>query len=340
MSGSFVTRFAPSPTGLLHLGHAFSALTAWQAAKAAAGEFLLRIEDIDRTRTRPEYEAAIYEDLTWLGVTWSEPVWRQSERLGVYAAALERLASLRVTYPCCCTRADIRAALSAPQEGTTPFPPDDTVYPGTCRGRDMAECGPGDAIRLDVGRALAVLGGRKLTWRETGPARGGTHVVDLEVMRRIGDVVLARKDIGAAAYHLAVVVDDAAQGVTHVIRGEDLLESTPVHRLLQALLDLPVPVWHHHRLVRDETGKRLAKRNDTCAIRTYRKAGRTPEEVLRIARCAAQRVAVLTLVQLARLFGQHDGNTVADRIGEARRAADEFLPLGVIVERGLGQRTN
>ena len=284
MPGSFVTRFAPSPTGLLHLGHAFSALTAWEAAKAAAGKFLLRIEDSDRGRSRAEYEAAVYEDLAWLGVTWSEPVWRQSERLGVYAAALERLARLGVTYSCRCTRADIRAALSAPQEGTTHFPLDGAVYPGTCRGRDMAECGAGDAIRLNLDRALALLGEQTLTWRETGLRHAGMHVLEPAVLRRrIGDVVLARKDVGAAAYHLSVVVDDAVQGVTHVIRGEDLLEVTPIHRLLQALLDLPVPVWHHHRLLRDATGKRLAKRDDARAIRTYRAEGLRPEDVRRLA---------------------------------------------------------
>ena len=284
MPGRFITRFAPSPTGLLHLGHAFSALTAWQAAKAAGGEFLLRIEDIDRTRARPEYETAIYEDLTWLGLTWPEPVWRQSERLGIYEGALERLESLGVTYPCRCTRADIRAALIAPQEGATDLSSDGAVYPGTCRGRSMAACGPGDAIRLDLDHALALLSGQALTWRETGPAHAGTHALNPDAMReRIGDVVLARKENGAAAYHLAVVVDDAAQGVTHVIRGEDLLEATPIHRLLQALLDLLVPVWHHHPLIRDEAGKRLAKRNDACTIRTYRDAGLTPEDVRRMA---------------------------------------------------------
>jgi glutamyl-Q tRNA(Asp) synthetase len=289
MPVSFVTRFAPSPTGLLHLGHGFSALTAWDAAQVAHGKFLLRIEDADRTRARPEYEEAIFEDLAWLGMTWPEPVWRQSERLGVYESALERLAELGVTYPCRCTRADIRTALIAPQEGATHLSPDGVVYPGTCRGRRMAECGPGDAIRLDLARALALLSSQPLTWRETGPAHAGTHALDPEVMqRRVGDVVLARKDIGAAAYHLSVVVDDSAQGVTHVIRGEDLLAETPIHRLLQALLELPVPVWHHHALIRDETGKRLAKRNDACAIRTYRQAGLTPEDVRRMA--GAERV--------------------------------------------------
>lgn len=280
---NFITRFAPSPTGLLHLGHGFSALTAWDAAKAAGGQFLLRIEDIDAARTRPEYEAAIYEDLAWLGMTWPEPVLRQSERVSVYAAALEKLEGLGVTYPCRCTRSDIRAALSAPQEGAAHIGSHGAVYPGTCRGRAMVECGPGDAIRLDLDRALALLGEQELTWRETGAAHAGTHKLDCDAMRQqIGDVVLGRKDISAAAYHLSVVVDDAAQGITHVIRGEDLLETTPIHRLLQALLDLPVPVWHHHALIRDAAGKRLAKRNDACAIRTYREAGRTPEDVRRM----------------------------------------------------------
>jgi glutamyl-Q tRNA(Asp) synthetase len=244
----------------------------------------LRIEDNDNTRARPEYTAAIYEDLAWLGMTWPEPVWRQSDRVGVYAAALERLGRLGVTYPCRCTRADIRAALSAPHGEAKPLPADGAVYPGTCRGRPMAEGGPKDAIRLDLDRALTLLSGQTLTWRETGAVHAGLYAPDPEVMRRqIGDVVLGRKDIGAAAYHLSVVLDDAAQGVTHVIRGEDLLEATPIHRLLQALLDLPVPVWHHHALICDEAGKRLAKRNDACAIRTYREAGRTPEDVRRMA---------------------------------------------------------
>jgi len=284
MPAPFVTRFAPSPTGFLHLGHAYSAMTAWDQAKAGNGAFLLRIEDIDQTRARPEYEAAIYADLAWLGLSWREPVWRQSERLEVYAAALDRLNRLGLTYPCRCTRADIRAALAAPQAEAAHPSPSGAVYPGTCRGRTMAASGPGDAIRLDMERALAHLGGETVTWRETGTAHAGTHALDAEVMRReVGDVVLARKDIGAAAYHLSVVVDDAAQGVTHVIRGEDLLEATPLHRLLQALLDLPAPVWHHHRLLRDEAGRRLAKRSDAFAVRAYRDAGHTPEEVRRMA---------------------------------------------------------
>ena len=288
MPERIVTRFAPSPTGFLHLGHAFSALTAWEAARGSGGAFLLRIEDVDQGRARPEYEAAIYEDLAWLGLSWPEPVWRQSERLEVYAAALDRLSALGLTYPCRCTRADIRAALSAPQEEAGQLSRGGTVYPGTCRGRPMAAAGPGDAIRLDMDGALdlalAQLRGETVSWRETGAAHAGTHVLDAQAMRRqIGDVVLARKDIGAAAYHLSVVMDDASQGITHVIRGEDLLEATPLHRLLQALLDLPAPVWHHHRLLRDETGRRLAKRSDAFAIRAYRDAGHAPEDVHRLA---------------------------------------------------------
>lgn len=285
MPARFVTRFAPSPTGLLHLGHAYSALTAWDAANKAGGTCLLRIEDTDAARVRSEYEAAIYEDLAWLGVRWPEPVLRQSERLDVYAAALDRLVRLGVTYPCSCTRADIRALLAAPQEGASHATPGAAVYPGTCRGRSMDECGPGTAIRLDLDRAFALLGGQTLIWQETGAAHAGTHALDPAAMRQqIGDFVLARKDIGAAAYHLSVVVDDAAQGITHVIRGEDLLASTPIHRLLQALLDLPLPVWHHHSLVRDPAGKRLAKRDDARAIKAHREAGLPPCEVRRIAR--------------------------------------------------------
>ncbi len=293
MPQPFVTRFAPSPTGLLHLGHAFSALTAWDAADRAGGTCLLRIEDIDAARVRPQYEAAIYEDLAWLGLSWPEPVMRQSERRNAYAVALEKLGGLGLTYPCRCTRADIRAALAAPQETvpqefvpaeaaaqaarSQPFGP---VYPGTCRGRRLADSGPGDAIRLDLSRALDHLNRQALTWCETGPARPGAHMLDPDTMlQQVGDVVLARKDIGAAAYHLSVVVDDAAQGITHIIRGEDLCEATPIHRLLQALLDLPVPVWHHHALVRDEAGKRLAKRDDARAIRTCREAGQTPHDI-------------------------------------------------------------
>ena len=275
------TRFAPSPTGYLHLGHAFSALTAWDLAQATGGSFVLRIEDTDLGRCRPEYEAAIRDDLAWLGIRWEEPVLRQSEHLPRYGEALDRLTALGVTYPCRCTRADIRAALAAPQERAVRLSPDGLVYPGTCRGRGMATTGARDAIRLDLARAIELLGDvRRLTWTETGPAQAGIHPLDPEMLlARLGDVVLARKDIGAAAYHLAVVVDDAHQGITHVVRGEDLLEATPLHRLLQALLGFPVPVWQHHRLVRDADGRRLAKRDDARSLAACREAGATPAEV-------------------------------------------------------------
>ncbi|TPE50484.1 tRNA glutamyl-Q(34) synthetase GluQRS [Amaricoccus solimangrovi] len=271
------TRFAPSPTGRLHLGHAFSALTARDLARAAGGEFLLRIEDIDTTRSRPEYEAAILADLRWLGLDWPEPVLRQSEHRPRYAAALDRLGAMGLTYPCSCTRAEIRAALSAPQEGA----PGPAVYPGTCRGRPMAARRPEDAIRLDLAAALETAG-PGVAFTETGPLLSGTHALDPEAMRaNLGDVVLGRRDIGVA-YHLAVVVDDAAQGISHVVRGADLREATPLHRLLQALLGLPVPLWHHHRLIRDESGGRLAKRDDARALATLRAAGATPEDIRRL----------------------------------------------------------
>ncbi|MCE6968118.1 tRNA glutamyl-Q(34) synthetase GluQRS [Cereibacter sphaeroides] len=266
-----VTRFAPSPTGPLHLGHAFSALTVWD--RAAGGTALLRIEDIDRSRCRPEWEAQIFDDLHWLGLDWPLPVMRQSERADAYRAALDRLAGMGLTYPCRCSRADIRAALSAPQEGATG--PDGLIYPGTCRGRSMAEAGPEDTIRLDMAAALRLAG--PLRFRETGPAREGWHEVG-PLDRTAGDVVLSRRGFGTS-YHLAVVVDDAAQCVTEVVRGEDLFEATAIHVLLQRLLDLPVPDFHHHRLIRDEAGKRLAKRDDARALATYRAEGRSPAEI-------------------------------------------------------------
>ena len=271
------SRFAPSPTGPLHLGHAFSALTAFDLARAAGGEFLLRIEDLDQGRARPEYEAAIAEDLAWLGLDWPRPVLRQSEHRARYAAALDRLTALGLTYACRCRRSDIRAALAAPQEGAEVGEP---VYPGTCRGRPAAAAAAGEAIRLDIGRALA-MAGAGLAFVEEGPEHAGLHMVTAGDLARLGDVVLGRRD-GAAAYHLAVVVDDAYQGISHVVRGEDLRPATPLHRLLQALLELPVPVWHHHRLIRDENGKRLAKRDDARALARYRAEGATPADIRRM----------------------------------------------------------
>ncbi len=280
------TRFAPSPTGRLHLGHAFSALTASDLARATCGGFLLRIEDIDTTRSRPEFEAGIFEDLRWLGLAWPEAVLRQSEHLPRYAEALDRLGAMGLTYPCSCTRAEIRAALSAPQEGVAGPAP----YPGTCRGRPMTDRRPEDAIRLDLGRALEAAG-PGLAFTETGPLFAGEHRLDAEEMRAtLGDVVLGRRDIGIA-YHLAVVVDDARQGITHVVRGADLWEATPLHRLLQALLGLPEPVWHHHRLIRDAIGKRLAKRDDALALATLRAEGADPEDIRRMTGMAPAGVA-------------------------------------------------
>lgn len=272
------SRFAPSPTGYLHLGHAYSALIAEARAKEASGRFLLRIEDTDRARCRPEYEAAIYEDLTWLGLDWERPVLRQSDHLPDYAAALDRLSGMGLTYPCRCTRADILAALAAPQEGAAPEGP---PYPGTCRRRSITDRGPADAVRLNMSRALALVGDpARLTFLETGQDHAGQHQLNARHLQdHVGDIVLARKDIGAAAYHLAVVVDDARQGITEVVRGVDLFDATVIHRLLQALLDLPTPDYHHHRLIRDRDGKRLAKRDDARAIRTYRAQGATPADI-------------------------------------------------------------
>jgi glutamyl-Q tRNA(Asp) synthetase len=275
---TFTTRFAPSPTGPLHLGHAFSALIAWDMAQAAGGTFLLRIEDIDRDRTRPDWEAQIYDDLHWLGLDWQKPVMRQSDRLPAYRAALNRLTALNLCYPCACTRADIRAALSAPQEGVAMHGPDGLIYPGTCRGRSMNDAGPNDSIRLNMAAVVSHLGTLP-GFTETGPLHPGTHLLDRETLvSGIGDVVLARRDMDTS-YHLSVVVDDAAQKITHVVRGADLFEATQIHVLLQALLGLPTPVYHHHDLIRDDAGKRLAKRDDARAIGTYRAAGKSPQNI-------------------------------------------------------------
>ncbi|UXU74619.1 MULTISPECIES: tRNA glutamyl-Q(34) synthetase GluQRS [unclassified Paracoccus (in: a-proteobacteria)] len=271
------TRFAPSPTGPLHLGHAFAALTAAQLA--SPGQFLLRIEDIDQSRCRAIYENMIDEDLHWLGLEWPQPVMRQSERLEVYRAALDRLTQLGLLYPCRCRRADIRQALSAPQEGATPnLGPDGPVYPGTCRGRSMRDAAAGDALRLDVGRAFAHLGCEGLGFVDQIVGPGYHSLSAAEFRARIGDVVLARRGMGTS-YHLSVVIDDAEQGITLVTRGEDLFESTWIHVLLQKLLGFPQPSYHHHRLIRDAQGKRLAKRDDARALRLLRDEGITPDQI-------------------------------------------------------------
>lgn len=274
---TFVTRFAPSPTGPLHLGHAYSALLAHDMAIERRGTFLLRIEDIDQSRARPAWESQIIDDLLWLGLTWPAPVMRQSERLPQYAAALAKLDEMGLVYPCRCNRADIHLAAGAPQEGAPLFGPDGLIYPGTCRGRPMSDRTARDAIRLDMRKAIARL--PELSFEEEGPAHAGRHVVDPDALiSGVGDVVLERRGMGGS-YHLSVVVDDAVQQISHVVRGEDLFDATPIHVVLQHLLGLPVPVYHHHRLIRDETGKRLAKRDDARAIARYRAEGATPQDI-------------------------------------------------------------
>jgi glutamyl-Q tRNA(Asp) synthetase len=251
------TRFAPSPTGLLHLGHAASAIRAHDLARDRGGRFLLRIEDIDGTRSREEFVAAIEDDLAWLGLAWDGPVVRQSTRLDAYALALERLRGLGLLYPCFCTRAEIAGSMAAPH-GATP------IYSGTCRTIDAsARMGEPHCWRLDMAKA-AVLAG-PLAWADHGREIAADPLSH-------GDVVLARKD-APASYHLAVTVDDAWQGVTDVVRGEDLFAATHVHRLLQALLGLPTPRYHHHSLLTGANGERLAKRHGAPSLRGMREAG-------------------------------------------------------------------
>ncbi len=271
-----VTRFAPSPTGWLHLGHAYAALFAHNEAKRTSGRFLLRIEDIDITRSRPEYEAGIREDLRWLGLAWEEPVRRQSEHFAEYRAALKKLESLGVLYPCFCTRREIQEEIA--RAGQAPQGPDGPLYPGTCKRLSATEVasrlasGRDYALRLDLEKAMA-RAGRDLAWTDLAHGRFTADPIPL------GDVVLARKDT-PTSYHLAVVVDDAAQGITVVTRGEDLLPATHLHRLLQQLLGLPVPEWKHHRLITDISGKRLAKRDNARALRSLRESGWTAQRVL------------------------------------------------------------
>ncbi len=285
---SFTTRFAPSPTGPLHLGHAYSALLASDMARDAGGAFLLRIEDIDQARARPEWEARIYEDLAWLGLEWPVPVMRQSDRMAAYRETLETLWRRGMTFACTCTRRDVAAAASAPQEGAMPVTgPDGIVYPGTCRSHHSHGGTlpfPADAAaRLNVNDALQSIDTKEsLGFFEAGQGPAGeTGEIRFTaefVKNQIGDIVLARRDMGTS-YHLSVVLDDAAQGVTHVVRGQDLFEATKIHVLLQRLLGLPTPVYHHHRLIRDAAGKRLAKRDDARAISLFRSEGASPQDI-------------------------------------------------------------
>jgi len=274
---SFVTRFAPSPTGLLHRGHAFSALTAWTAARAAGGRFLLRIEDTDFTRCRPEYETALIEDLRWLGLDWDGPVMRQSERRPAYDAALDRLREMGVLYRCFRTRKELMAlAGGAPHA-------DDPADAGAFTGGPLPAAeeeallaeGKPFAWRLSLAAARDRLGGfDRLTWVEETSDPG----VRTARPEALGDMVVGRKDIGAG-YVIASVVDDADQGVTHVIRGEDLIQTTSIQRVLQALLDLPTPVYRHHRLLLGPDGKRYAKRDGSVTLMALREAGVTAREL-------------------------------------------------------------
>ena len=291
-----VSRFAPSPTGLLHLGHAYSAVRAHDLARDAQGQFLLRIEDIDGTRSREDFVAGIEEDLAWLGLTWDGPVIRQSARMNVYAEALEKLQAMGLVYPCFCTRAEIAASASAPHG------PEGPVYPGTCRHFSEAErAARMDAPhcwRLDMAKAMAACAPSPIKgegfqleeglwwhdeyagWIQADPASAG-------------DVVLARKET-PTSYHLAVTIDDAAQGVTDVVRGVDLFEATHVHRLLQALLDLPTPRYHHHPLLIGPDGKRLAKRNGARPLAELRAEGADPAALLAALRAGQLPIGVTT----------------------------------------------
>lgn len=282
----FVTRFAPSPTGYLHLGHAFSAISAWQAARRAGGRFILRIEDIDTTRCRPEYEAAIFEDLEWLGLDWDGPVRRQSEHLEDYDTVLESLKDRGLVYRCFRTRkeiaADIARAPHAPAKGETA-----DIYRGSAGAMSADEeaeriaRGETFAWRLSIDRCRDYLDGgfTQLTFMEHGD---GTidHGEVFASPERLGDVVLGRKDVGTS-YHLAVTHDDALQGITRVIRGKDLFEATHLHRLLQALMGWPVPEYEHHRLLTDARGKRFAKRDRAVTLREMRASGETPDSLKR-----------------------------------------------------------
>ena len=329
---TFRTRFAPSPTGPLHLGHAYSAMLGFDMAMAEGGEWLLRIEDIDRQRSKPDWERQIYEDLEWLGLWWPEPVMRQSERNGAYEAALLKLWKSGWLYRCDCSRADILAALDAPQEGAgLPLGPDGFVYPGTCKHKDLGEFGTlvshsaaelkslrrtaqsadlaedryaaqehlyerrgadlSHTYRLHMDKAPEWLGdyrageGHRFSFQETGHGPNGERrfieFTANDLISGVGDVVLARRGMGTS-YHLSVALDDAAQGITHVVRGQDLFEATKIHVVLQKLLGLATPIYHHHRLIRDESGRRLAKREDAKAIRRFREEGAMPQDIRRM----------------------------------------------------------
>ncbi len=262
-----ITRFAPSPTGPLHLGHAYSALTVWQAAQDAGGTFLLRIEDFDSTRARPEHEAQIYEDLAWIGLSWPTPR-RQSDHLADYDIALNMLADQGLIFPCSCNRRTVMAA-------DLGLGPDGPIYPGTCAHRPMSDAKPTDALRLNLTKAEALLP-TEITHVDTNQHKT-IRVADLA--QTVGAPVLRRIATGDPAYHLTCTHDDALQGITHVIRGEDVATLTPIHVVLQHLMGWPTPIYHHHPLITDDTGKRLAKIDKSRSIASYRAEGATPEDV-------------------------------------------------------------
>ncbi len=280
MAGQPVFRFAPSPTGLLHLGHALSALTDFELCRRFGGRFLLRIEDIDQTRCRPEFEAAIYEDLRWLGISWEEPVRRQSEHMADYRSALDYLATRGLIYPAFMGRAEVKAAT---ESRDAPHDPDGTpLYPGDERELDPAEAerriasGQPYALRLRMDRAVAAAG--PLNWREQGSGPNGERGRITARPEAWGDVVLARKET-PTSYHLSVVVDDALQGVTDVVRGQDLFHATSIHVLLQALLNIAPPVYHHHRLMMQTEGRKLSKTDHAQSLASLRASGASPARI-------------------------------------------------------------
>lgn len=289
-----VFRFAPSPNGYLHLGHAYSALLNADLAQEAGGRLLLRIEDIDVTRCRPEYEQAIYEDLAWLGIAWETPVRRQSDHLNAYVAACDRLAAMGLLYPSFESRTEIARLVAAEEaKGTWPRDPDGApLYPGAAKSLSadevaaLKQSGAPMALRLDMAAAIETV--RALSWQERGSGPDGETDEVAARPEAWGDVILARKEV-PTSYHLSVVIDDALQGVSDVVRGQDLFWSTSVHRLLQALLGLPQPVYRHHPLLRDETGAKLAKSIASTGLRELRAEGASPEDIRRLVGLPPQR---------------------------------------------------
>src|SRR5277367_4213238 len=284
---SRILRFAPSPNGYLHLGHAYSALLNHDMARECGGRVLLRLEDIDTTRCRPEYEEAIYEDLRWLGVTWQQPARRQSEHFADYATAVAELESQGLIYPSFESRGELSALVAElDRQGGWPRDPDGVpIYPGRARKMSAAErerrraAGEPSALRLAMDRAVARAG--VLTWTETGAGPHGQTGLVTAAPQMWGDVVLARKE-APTSYHLSAVLDDALQGVTDIVRGQDLFWSTSIHRLLQALLGLPEPAYHHHKLILDDDGAKLSKSTAATGLRELRSGGATPRDIRRM----------------------------------------------------------